>query len=116
MVHYRGMKIKKQNIILFFSGNLESLFKKYHYNVRCYRDVSANELLQHVETYASKDDSKCFVCFISSHGDFSSIECRGGDVKTKDILKKANTAKLKGQPKCIFIDACRTGMLSYKKR
>ncbi|CAC5418066.1 unnamed protein product [Mytilus coruscus] len=91
-------------------GNLESLFKNYHYNVRCYRDVSADELLQHVEAYASKADSKCFVCFISSHGDFSSIECMGGEcVKTKDILKKANTVQLKGQPKCIFIDACRTG-------
>lgn len=53
-------------------------------------------------------DSGSLICFLSSHGDQTSLMCpNGDDVEIDDILKAANTDKLRNLPKVFFIDACR---------
>lgn len=73
-------------------------------------------MLKHVQRYAKKAGSNCFICFISSHGDLSSIECvekkrsrEDTSVEIEDLFEAANTKQLKGRPKLFFIDACRSG-------
>lgn len=61
---------------------------------------------------ASKEDSTRFICFLSSHGDNTSLVCPRNaygeeNVKIRDVLKCANTPQLKDCPKIFFIDACR---------
>lgn len=67
-----------------------------------------------IALYASKPDAKSLICFLSSHGNATSLQCQTatkddcGTVEISDILSKANTPQLKGCPKIFFIDACRT--------
>lgn len=72
--------------------------------------------MKYVQHYAKKAGSICFICFISSHGDLSSIECvekkhsrEDTSVEIEDLFEAANTKELKGHPKLFFIDACRSG-------
>lgn len=74
-------------------------------------------MLEHVKHYAEKAGSDCFVCFISSHGDLSSIACvekKRTSVEIEELFKKANTSELTGHPKVFFIDACRSGNFVFK--
>lgn len=101
----------------FFTDTLKDLFEEYNYNVRVEREVTATDMLRSVQHYAKKAESNCFLCFISSHGDLSSLECvkktrRSTEkisVELEDLYEAANTEELKGCPKMFFIDACREG-------
>ncbi|VDI18073.1 Hypothetical predicted protein [Mytilus galloprovincialis] len=95
---------------------LQRLFTDYNYNVRVRKNVTGTALIEHVKYYADKEKSKCFVCFISSHGNLEYVECvvkkdedeRTRLVKIENIFDKANTRRLANLPKVFFIDACRS--------
>lgn len=80
--------------------------------VICLFNQNKNEILDTIKEFASKEDSTRFICFLSSHGDNTSLVCPRNaygeeNVKIRDMLKCANTPQLKDCPKIFFIDACR---------
>lgn len=88
--------------------NIEKLFSKYGYEVRCFYNLEKKEILKKVARYSTKTDSASLICFISSHGDQTSLACPNGDVEIIDILKTAKTKELQSLPKIFFFDACRS--------
>lgn len=93
---------------------IENLFSRLNYIVVCLFNQNKNEILDTIKELASKEDSTRFICFLSSHGDNTSLVCPRNaygeeNVKIRDVLKCANTPQLKDCPKIFFIDACRTG-------
>lgn len=88
---------------------IKKLFPIYGYQVRSFTNQNNKQILSLVCRYSKKEDSGSLICFISSHGDQTSIACTdGSDVKINDIFKKANTDQLRDRPKVFFIDACRS--------
>ncbi|XP_076106227.1 cell death protein 3-like [Mytilus galloprovincialis] len=88
---------------------LAKLFENHRYNVEICKNVNADALLRQVHCYATKEESMSFVCFISSHGSYTHIDCINDTTcKTSDILKAINSRELQAKPKCLFIDACRS--------
>lgn len=54
------------------------------------------------------ENAGSLICFISSHGDQTSLACPdGNNVQIIDILKAAQTKELESCPKMFFFDACR---------
>lgn len=100
-------------LILYFAEKIRNLFSKHNYQVRSFTNQTQKEILNTINYYASKTDSKSLICFLSSHGNQTSLACpvkAASDeksVKILDILMKANTEQLKTRPKLFFIDACR---------
>ncbi|XP_048771612.1 uncharacterized protein LOC125677545 isoform X2 [Ostrea edulis] len=83
---------------------IKHIFRKYGYEVRSFTNLTPDRILEIVKWYASKTDSKSFVCFLSSHGDSTSLlGADGNDVKIKDIFAAANTKQLKKRPKTFFL-------------
>lgn len=88
---------------------IEKLFTTYGYEVRYFYNLNKTEILDKVGRYSCKEDSGSLICFISSHGDQTSLACPDGeDVQIFDILKKAQTKQLEKCPKVFFFDACRS--------
>lgn len=88
---------------------IKELFPRYGYQVRSFTNQNSKQILRLVRRYSKKENSGSLICFISSHGDQTSIACPdGSDVRINDILKKANTDQLRNCPKVFFIDACRS--------
>lgn len=88
---------------------ITKLFSDYGYQVRCFYNRKNRQILDIVSWYSQKKDSASLICFISSHGDQTSLSCPdGNDVEISDILNKALTTELDGCPKVFFIDACRS--------
>lgn len=95
-------------LLIFFSEEIKELFPRYGYQVRSFTNQNSKQILRLVRRYSKKENSGSLICFISSHGDQTSIACPdGSDVRINDILKKANTDQLRNCPKVFFIDACR---------
>lgn len=91
-----------------FAEEIKKLFPKYGYQVRSFTNQNNKQILSLVRRYSKKENSGSLICFISSHGDQTSIACTdGSDVKINDIFKKANTDQLRNRPKVFFVDACR---------
>lgn len=89
--------------------NIERLFSKYGYHVHYGYNLNKEEILNKVHEIASKSNSATLICFISSHGDQTSLCCPdGNNVQIIDILKQADTEELKECPKVFFFDACRS--------
>lgn len=98
-------KLKKGND----EKKITELFSKYGYIVRCFYNLNKTEILDEVSWCSKKKDSASLICFISSHGDQTSLSCHdGNDVEISDILKAAQTTELELCPKVFFIDACRS--------
>lgn len=92
----------------YFIEKITKLFSDYGYQVRCFYNRKNRQILDIVSWYSQKKDSASLICFISSHGDQTSLSCPdGNDVEISDILNKALTTELDGCPKVFFIDACR---------
>lgn len=93
---------------------IDNLFSRLNYIVVGLFNQSKNGILDTIKELASKEDSTRFICFLSSHGNETSLVCPMNaygeeNVKIRDVLKCANTPQLKDCPKIFFIDACRTG-------
>lgn len=98
----------KYSLTSFFSEEIKDLFPRFGYQVRSFTNTSSKEILRLVDLYSKKKDSGSLICFLSSHGNQTSLGCTDGStVKIIDILGKANTDELKNRPKVFFIDACR---------
>lgn len=98
-------KLKKGND----SEKIKKLFTTYGYEVRCFTNLSREEILAKVGLYSCRGNSNSLICFISSHGDQTSLACPDGEVvQIFDILKKAETKQLEKCPKVFFFDACRS--------
>lgn len=117
-----GIKVGITNIvysilILYFILNIEKiekLFTTYGYEVRYFYNLNKTEILDKVGRYSCKEDSGSLICFISSHGDQTSLACPDGeDVQIFVILKKAQTKQLEKCPKVFFFDACRKYYIQY---
>lgn len=101
-------------------GRLETLFSSLHFNVTSYVDKGAEDLkntLINISETKPEDNSDCFVCFVSAHGNTDErghyIEAIGDESNSNvyiydDILKRLMTCDaLKGIPKVFFINSCR---------
>lgn len=87
---------------------IEQLFSAYGYNVHYGYNVNKENILGTVHRLSCQPDSGSLVCFISSHGDQTSLACPDGDsVQIIDILERANTKQLELCPKVFFFDTCR---------
>lgn len=87
---------------------INELFSPYGYEVRLFYNKDKKYILETIEYYARKRDSGSLICFMSSHGDQTSLLCPNGeDVQIIDILKRAKTKELESCPKVFFFDACR---------
>lgn len=87
---------------------INELFSPYGYEVRLFYNKDKEYILETIEYYARKRDSGSLICFMSSHGDQTSLLCPNGeDVQIIDILKRAKTKELESCPKVFFFDACR---------
>lgn len=90
---------------------IEQLFPHYGYEVHSFTDLNKEDILSKVKFFSEKENLGSFVCFLSSHGNQTSLACPdGGVVKINDILRAANTEELKDKPKVFFIDACRASL------
>lgn len=87
---------------------IEQLFSAYGYKVHYGYNLNKENLLGTVHRLSCQPDSGSLICFISSHGDQTSLACPDGDsVQIIDILERANTKQLALCPKVFFFDACR---------
>lgn len=99
---------------------IKALFTNQQYEVHGYFNRKRSQILQTVKEYASKADSGHLICFLSSHGNETSLSCSAPHdederkVKIIEILKAADTEERKKNPKIFFIDACR-GKSQVKK-
>lgn len=104
---FEGSPLRRGNEI----EQIRELFPDYRYKVRSFTNQNNKQILRHVRRYSEKENSGSLICFISSHGDQTSIACPDGrDVRISDILKTANTNQLRNRPKVFFIDACRVSI------
>nr|XP_034332049.1 trichohyalin isoform X4 [Crassostrea gigas]XP_034332050.1 trichohyalin isoform X4 [Crassostrea gigas] len=90
---------------------IKQLFPKYGYDVHSFTDLNKEDILSKVKLFSENENLGSFVCFLSSHGNQTSLACPdGGVVRINDILCAANTEQLKNKPKVFFIDACRSSL------
>lgn len=93
---------------------IETLFTEQKYKVEGYYNQTKSQILKTVTSYASKANSGQLICFLSSHGDATSLACYAPDehdertVNIIDILRAADTKERENCPKIFFIDACRS--------
>ena len=90
---------------------LRVLFKALGFVVKTKEDLSKPELLNELDSVASKDHSSydCFVLWLMSHGKSGEVFCSDGEtlpIKTAHD-KFSNCETLRGKPKLFFIQACR---------
>lgn len=65
-------------------------------------------ILKKISEIAREPNPGSFICFMSSHGDLTSLACSTGrSVKYSEILDAADTMELEKHPKIFFFDACR---------
>ncbi|EGV99437.1 caspase-8 [Cricetulus griseus] len=91
---------------------LTETFKELHFEVKPYRDCTANKIHEVLRFYQSMDhkDKDCFICCILSHGDTGIIY--GTDGKEAPIYELTSyftgseCPSLAGKPKIFFIQAC----------
>lgn len=118
--------------VWYFAEEISNLFSQHNYVVVGLYNQSKNEILDKIKELACKEDSTRLICFLSSHGDETSLACpiknpsstygNITDVTSKavpmtaceeksvqiiDVLRCANTTQLINSPKIFFIDACR---------
>lgn len=90
---------------------IKQLFPNHGYEVHSFTDLNKGDILSKVKFFSEKENLGSFVCFLSSHGNQTSLACPdGGVVRINDILRAANTEQLKDKPKVFFIDACRSSL------
>ncbi|KAH9518584.1 Caspase-6 [Bulinus truncatus] len=100
--------------------DLQSTFASYGFEVRCFLDRSAKEVLSKLNEISKEDHSMsdCLVIAISTHGEEHVDENVREDlifvsdkpIKTRTILELFTDDKcpsLKGKPRVVFIQACR---------
>lgn len=106
-------------LILYFAEKIRNLFSKHNYQVRSFTNQTQKGILKIIHHYSTKTDSESLVCFLSSHGNQTSLKCSvqkkddEKSVKISDILQIANTKELYDCPKIFFINACRKLYHSY---
>lgn len=94
-------------------SKMKELFKGLQFDVQVYRNRTACQMTEDIETLSHKDHTQydCCVLFFMSHGREGEIYGTDGEViKIKDITARF-TAKscptLAGKPKLFFVQACR---------
>ncbi|XP_051009819.1 caspase-8 [Acomys russatus] len=98
---------------------LTETFKELHFEIKSYRDHTANEIREVLRSYQSLDHTNkdCFVCCILSHGDKGIIYGTDGKEASIHELTSYFTGlkcpSLAGKPKIFFIQACQGD--SYQK-
>lgn len=101
----------------YISEEIEQLFPDYGYKVYSFTDLNEEEILNEVKFCSEKENVDRFICFISSHGNQTSLACPdGGCVRINDILSAANTKQLENKPKVFFFDACRKYINRYRSK
>lgn len=102
------------NCIMYISEEIHKLFTYHGYEVKSFTNLNKEDILSKVKLFSNKKNIGSFICFISSHGNQTSLACPdGGMVQINDILLAADTKQLKNKPKVFFIDACRKYTCSY---
>lgn len=101
----REQKLKRGNDI----EKIKKLFSQYGYKVRSGTNLNKAEILAKVKRYSEKTNSGSFICFLSSHGDLTSLSCPdGNEIEIATILNEAKKREIQACPKIFFIDACRS--------
>ncbi|KAL3875904.1 hypothetical protein ACJMK2_033809 [Sinanodonta woodiana] len=112
--------------------NMKTLFTKFGFRVKAYKNLTTKEMQYKLDKAASKtkfhEESDCFVCVISTHGEEIKHEhgqeittqnalygTDGGFIYTSSITRQfSNCPELTGKPKLFFIQACRSSYGNYK--
>lgn len=102
---------------IYISEEIEQLFPDNGYEVHSFTDLNKEDILSKVKLCSEKENVDRFICFISSHGNQTSLACPdGGVVRINDILSAANTKQLENKPKVFFFDACRKYINWYQTK
>ncbi|XP_045431360.1 caspase-8 isoform X2 [Pipistrellus kuhlii] len=105
-------KIKDRDGTDFDEEALNNIFSELHFKVVRYKDATAKQICEILESYQSKDhkDKDCFICCILSHGDKGIVYgCDGQEAPIYELTSYFTGLKcpsLAGKPKIFFIQAC----------
>ncbi|XP_046391688.1 caspase-6-like [Ischnura elegans] len=92
---------------------LERIFEKFNFEVRCMRDLSKSEVLTEMKKVALEDHRQCdcFAMAVLTHGDeMDTLKAKEGTYYTQQLYNMFNSkacASLQGKPKIFFFNACK---------
>ncbi|NWJ00844.1 CASP6 protein, partial [Crypturellus undulatus] len=100
----RGTNTDKQN--------LTHSLKELGFEVRCFDDLKAEDMLEKIYDASAEDhsDADCFVCVILSHGEDDLVYAYDAQIKIETItsmFRGDSCQTLVGKPKIFIIQACR---------
>ncbi|XP_045326499.1 group XIIA secretory phospholipase A2 isoform X1 [Leopardus geoffroyi] len=92
--------------------NLRRRFSELGFEVKCFNDLKAEELLLtiHEASSSSHIDADCFLCVFLSHGEGSHIYAQDTKIEIQTLtglFKGDKCQSLVGKPKIFIIQACR---------
>uniref|UniRef100_A0A673TBE8 Caspase-6 n=1 Tax=Suricata suricatta TaxID=37032 RepID=A0A673TBE8_SURSU len=94
--------------------NLKRRFSELGFEVKCFDDLKAEELLRtiHAASSSSHVDADCFLCVFLSHGEGNHIYAQDTKIEIQTLtltglFKGDKCQSLVGKPKIFIIQACR---------
>ncbi|XP_070614019.1 caspase-6 isoform X2 [Erythrolamprus reginae] len=92
--------------------NLESSLTRLGFEVKCFDDLSAEEVLQNIDDASREqhEDADCFMCVFLSHGEDNHVYAYNAKIEVQMLTNKFRGDKcpsLIGKPKIFIIQACR---------
>ncbi|NXA40005.1 CASP6 protein, partial [Eudromia elegans] len=92
--------------------NLTRSLKDLGFEVRCFDDLKAEDMLEKIYDASAEDhsDADCFVCVILSHGEDDLVYAYDAQIKIETItsmFRGDSCQTLVGKPKIFIIQACR---------
>ncbi|KAM7167716.1 caspase-6 [Macrochelys suwanniensis] len=92
--------------------NLKRSLTELGFEVRCFDDLKAEEVLQNIYEVSTDNhsDADCFVCVFLSHGEDNHVYAYDAKIKVQtvtDMFRGDKCLSLVGKPKIFIIQACR---------
>uniref|UniRef100_A0A7M4EDZ8 Caspase-6 n=2 Tax=Crocodylus porosus TaxID=8502 RepID=A0A7M4EDZ8_CROPO len=92
--------------------NLKRSMTNLGFEVKCFDDLKAEEVLQHISEVSVDDhsDADCFVCVFLSHGEDDHVYAYDAKIKIQmmtNMFRGDKCPSLVGKPKIFIIQACR---------
>ncbi|VDI66714.1 Hypothetical predicted protein [Mytilus galloprovincialis] len=96
--------------------NLEELFKKLHFSVQRWDNLTADKMISYLydgaEQLETENNAECVVLIIMSHGGGNrvyGVDSIPVELKTLiDVFSSVNCPSLHGKPRLVFVQACRS--------
>ncbi|XP_077671264.1 caspase-6 isoform X2 [Eretmochelys imbricata] len=92
--------------------NLKRSLTELGFEVRCFDDLKAEEVMQNIYEVSmdNHSDADCFVCVFLSHGEDNHVYAYDAKIKVQTVtnmFRGDNCPSLVGKPKIFIIQACR---------